>query len=141
MTLTIELPTDIEADLVAEARTHGLETPQYVEHLPANRFLRGRDLPFHRPSAPPHGVNQPAAFRTRRLLRMTQSAAKASTAIAEDDHPSRYEAFGSGSLQSLGITGASYHLPIAPRACARLLLWGARRACTAIEKTMRVAWL
>jgi hypothetical protein len=33
MTLTIDLPADLEADLVAQARTHGLEPPQYVEHL------------------------------------------------------------------------------------------------------------
>ena len=33
MTVTIELPSDIEAHLVAQARAHGLELPQYVEHL------------------------------------------------------------------------------------------------------------
>jgi hypothetical protein len=33
MTVTTELPSDIEADLVGEARWHGLELPQYVEHL------------------------------------------------------------------------------------------------------------
>lgn len=37
MTVTIQLPSDIEADLVAQARAHGLELPQYVEHL-----LRGQ---------------------------------------------------------------------------------------------------
>jgi hypothetical protein len=33
MTVTIELPSDIEADLVAQARAHGLDLPQFVEHL------------------------------------------------------------------------------------------------------------
>ena len=33
MTVTIQLPSDIEADLVAQARDHGLELPQYVERL------------------------------------------------------------------------------------------------------------
>jgi hypothetical protein len=31
MTVTIQLPPDIEADLVAQARDHGLELPLYVE--------------------------------------------------------------------------------------------------------------
>jgi hypothetical protein len=33
MTVTIQLPSDIEADLVGQARDHGLELPRYVEHL------------------------------------------------------------------------------------------------------------
>ena len=33
MTVTIELPNEIAADLVAHARTHGLELPQFVAHL------------------------------------------------------------------------------------------------------------
>lgn len=33
MTVTIELPSDIEADLVAQARSHGLDLPQYVEQV------------------------------------------------------------------------------------------------------------
>jgi hypothetical protein len=33
MTVTINLPANIEADLVAQARTRGLELPQYVELL------------------------------------------------------------------------------------------------------------
>jgi Post-segregation antitoxin CcdA len=33
MTVTIELPSEIEADLVAQARAHGLDLSQYVEHL------------------------------------------------------------------------------------------------------------
>ena len=37
MTVTIQLPSDIEADLVDQARDHGLELPQYVE-----RLLRGQ---------------------------------------------------------------------------------------------------
>lgn len=46
MTVTIELAPDIEADLLAEARSHGLELPQYVEHLLRERVtLRaGSDL-------------------------------------------------------------------------------------------------
>ena len=40
MTVTIQLPSDIEADLVAQARDHGLELPQYVE-----RLLRGQVSP------------------------------------------------------------------------------------------------
>ena len=41
MTVTIQLPSDIEADLVAQARAHGLELPQYVE-----RLLRGQVPPL-----------------------------------------------------------------------------------------------
>lgn len=33
MTVTIQLPSDIEADLTAQARAHGLDLPQYVEHV------------------------------------------------------------------------------------------------------------
>ncbi|MGO9260077.1 MAG: hypothetical protein ACLQU1_27760 [Bryobacteraceae bacterium] len=33
MMVTIELPSEIEAELVAQARSHGLALPQYVEHL------------------------------------------------------------------------------------------------------------
>jgi hypothetical protein len=83
MTVTINLPANIEADLVAQARTRGLELPQYVELCYENRFLRRRDLPYPPPSGPPHGANPPAAFRTRLLFRMTPSAARACTPIAE----------------------------------------------------------
>ena len=37
MTVTIQLPSDIEADLVAQARDQGLELSQYLE-----RLLRGQ---------------------------------------------------------------------------------------------------
>lgn len=63
--------------------------PNYVDLCYANGLLREREQPFHRLSRPPHGVNQPAAFRTRGLFRMTQSTAKASTAIMVDEHPGR----------------------------------------------------
>ncbi len=33
MAVTIELPSDIEAGLTAQAQAHGLELPQYVERL------------------------------------------------------------------------------------------------------------
>jgi len=33
MTVTIEVPPDIEADLVAQAQAQGLGLPEYVEHL------------------------------------------------------------------------------------------------------------
>jgi hypothetical protein len=33
MTVTIQLPSDIEADLIAQARAQGLDLPQYVEHV------------------------------------------------------------------------------------------------------------
>jgi post-segregation antitoxin (ccd killing protein) len=33
MTLTIHLPPDIEADLVAQARAQGLDLSRYVEHV------------------------------------------------------------------------------------------------------------
>lgn len=33
MTVTIDLPPDIEADLVAQAQAQGLALPQYLEHL------------------------------------------------------------------------------------------------------------
>ena len=83
MTVTIELPADIEADLVAQARTHSLALPQYVEHL-----LR-EQVPARAGSAP-SPAERAAAWResTRGLphtppFRMTQSAAKAPTAIAD----------------------------------------------------------
>lgn len=37
MTVTIQLPSDIEAFLATQARAHGLDLPQYVEHV-----LRGQ---------------------------------------------------------------------------------------------------
>ena len=40
MTVTIQLPSDLEALLVAQARDHGLELPQYLE-----RLLRGQVAP------------------------------------------------------------------------------------------------
>lgn len=33
MTVTIQLPPDIEADLVAQAQAQGLDLAQYVEHV------------------------------------------------------------------------------------------------------------
>lgn len=33
MTVTIELPSDIEADLIARARAQGLELQQYLEQI------------------------------------------------------------------------------------------------------------
>ena len=33
MTVTIQLPSDIEADLLAQARAQGLDVSQYVEHV------------------------------------------------------------------------------------------------------------
>jgi hypothetical protein len=39
VTVTIQLPSDIEADLVAQARDHGLELPQYLEHLLRERIF------------------------------------------------------------------------------------------------------
>jgi hypothetical protein len=33
MTVTIQLPSEIEADLIAQAQAHGLNVPQYVEHV------------------------------------------------------------------------------------------------------------
>jgi hypothetical protein len=33
MTVTIQLPSDIEAGLIAQARAHGLEFAQYVKHV------------------------------------------------------------------------------------------------------------
>jgi len=33
MTVTINLPSDIEAALAAQARAQGLDLPQYVEHV------------------------------------------------------------------------------------------------------------
>jgi hypothetical protein len=32
MTVTIELPSHIEAELVARAQAHGMDLPRYVEH-------------------------------------------------------------------------------------------------------------
>jgi hypothetical protein len=67
MTVTIDLPADIEADLVAQARTHGLELPQYVEYLlrervpqragsalsPAERAAAWRESTRGLPHSPP----------------------------------------------------------------------------------------
>jgi hypothetical protein len=33
MTVTIQLPSDIEADLTAQAQAHGPDLPQYVERV------------------------------------------------------------------------------------------------------------
>lgn len=33
MTVTIQLPAEIEADLIAQARAQGLGLPEYVEHV------------------------------------------------------------------------------------------------------------
>jgi hypothetical protein len=33
MTVTIQLPSDIEADLTARAQAQGLDLPQYVEYV------------------------------------------------------------------------------------------------------------
>jgi hypothetical protein len=33
MTVTIQLPSDVEADLVAQARSRGIDLPQYVEQV------------------------------------------------------------------------------------------------------------
>ena len=33
MTVTIQLPSEIEADLLAQARAQGLDLSQYVEHV------------------------------------------------------------------------------------------------------------
>ena len=38
MTVTIHLPSDIEAALVAQARAQGLDPAQYVEHLLREHF-------------------------------------------------------------------------------------------------------
>ena len=40
MTVTIEVPSDIEADLVAQARTHGIDPRQLLERLLANTCFR-----------------------------------------------------------------------------------------------------
>ena len=39
MTVTIQLPPDIEADLVTQARAQGLDVPRYVEHLLREQLL------------------------------------------------------------------------------------------------------
>jgi hypothetical protein len=41
MTVTIEVPPDIEADLVAQASARGLALPQYVEHLLRDQVAAG----------------------------------------------------------------------------------------------------
>ena len=91
MTVTIHLPSDIEADLVAQARDHGLELPQYVESL-----LREQVSPRAGSALSPR--ERAAAWRestrdlpTPSLFRMTQSAAKVSTAMMGDEHPRRYQ--------------------------------------------------
>jgi len=38
MTVTIQLPADIEAALVAQARAQGLDLTQYVEHVLREQF-------------------------------------------------------------------------------------------------------
>src|ERR1035441_5581911 len=59
MTVTIHLPSGIEADLVAQAREHGLELPQYVEHL-----LRGQVGPHADTALSP--AERAAAWRESR---------------------------------------------------------------------------
>ena len=43
MTVTIELPPEIEAGLVAQAEAQGLPLPQYVEHLLKEQFASYAD--------------------------------------------------------------------------------------------------
>jgi hypothetical protein len=64
ITMTIELPSDIEADLVAQARAHGLDLPRYVEHL-LREHVHLRTIPALSPA------EQAAAWResTRGLPR------------------------------------------------------------------------
>ena len=82
MTLTIELPSDIEAGLVAQARAHGLELPQYVEHLlreqvpprsgsalsPAERAAAWRESTHGLPHTPPlsdDAISRESIYRER----------------------------------------------------------------------------
>jgi hypothetical protein len=44
MTVTIQLPSDIEAELVAQGRAQGLDLPQYVEHVLREHVLRRPDV-------------------------------------------------------------------------------------------------
>lgn len=66
MTVTIQLPSDIEADLIAQARAHGLDLSQYVERvlrqqipsrgtplLPAERAAAWRESTRGLPHTPP----------------------------------------------------------------------------------------
>ena len=62
MTVTIELPSDIEADLVARLGRRALICPSTSSICSANRFPRGRDPPFHRRSRPSRGVNRPSGL-------------------------------------------------------------------------------
>jgi hypothetical protein len=45
MTVTIELPPEIEAGLLAQAKAEGLPLSQYVQRRCANSFRRGRLRP------------------------------------------------------------------------------------------------
>lgn len=91
MTVTIHLPSDIEADLIAQARAQGLDLPQYVEHV-----FRGH-VPARTVSATSPADRAPAcaspraAFLAQLLFPMTPSAVRAYTAIAVDEHPGRHE--------------------------------------------------
>jgi len=76
MTVTINLPSDLEASLVAQARAHGLDLPQYVEHL-----LR-EQVPVQAGSA-----LSPA----ERATAWRESTAKAYMAIGVDEHPGRHQ--------------------------------------------------
>jgi len=89
MTVTIELPADIEADLVAQARTHSLALPQYVEHLlreqvparagsalsPAERAAAWRESTRGLPHTPP----------------LSDDAVSRESAYGDRGHPGRYE--------------------------------------------------
>jgi hypothetical protein len=56
MTVTIQLPSDIEADLIAQARAQGLDLSQYVEHVL-------RELVPPRPGAALSPVERAEAWR------------------------------------------------------------------------------
>jgi hypothetical protein len=45
MTVTIELPPEIEAGLLAQAEARGLPLPQYVQHLLREQFPAGAGAP------------------------------------------------------------------------------------------------
>lgn len=82
MTVTIQLPSDIEAELLAQANAQGLDLPQYVEHVlrervpprtassnsPAERAKGWRESARDLPNTPPlsdDAISRESIYRDR----------------------------------------------------------------------------
>jgi len=95
MTVTIQLPSDIEADWSLRLGIMA-QQPHTWKRLLREQVSAGGSA-LSTASGPPHGASQPAA-PPYAALSMTRSAATASMAIAGDEHPSPIPIFCCGVL-------------------------------------------